>query len=118
MEFHQSYFDKNTCYQIFLSTEDEEIYCNISEWAKDHGINVIDNPSNIRFLFSSENADYLNIMSQRNIDFCDKQKNYLLSMMLLTKCNALISGKTSSSRFLPLMHEYDFISFFELGQYE
>ncbi|MGN0559348.1 MAG: hypothetical protein ACI4IS_07890 [Acutalibacteraceae bacterium] len=104
--------------QIFLSTEDERIFSIISEWAKENGITVLDNPSNIRFTYDEKTGSFLNeFMKTNGIDFCEKQKNYLINMLLLTRCDALVSGKTSASRFLPLLNDYKYQYFFELGQY-
>lgn len=98
---------------IYLATEDQEIYeCFQAEFG-DQLIGSMD--KKIR----CTKAEYLNTIYEENqIDIRTNSLEYVASIYILSKCNALIAGRTSGSVAAFIMSEgYEYFYFFNKGRY-
>lgn len=111
----QCVMQETNCDSIFLATEDRDIY----ECIKGHfGSSVI--------ALDTERVKYKegyllkDLYQKQNMDIYKRQLDYLMEMELLARCQCLIAGKTTGSRFLPVMKtdNYEYLFYWELGRYE
>ena len=99
---------------IYLATEDIEIEKKFQEAFGERLIVSKD------MKIGYEAQEYLSTyMEQEKIDFESNTREYLASMYILSKCNALIAGRTSGSIAAFLMSEgYEYHYFYNLGRYK
>lgn len=99
---------------VFCATEDAEIYHSLKKAL-----------GNRLFGLDTERVHYkkgyllCDLYKKQKMDIYRKQLNYLTEMELLSRCQGLIAGKTTGSRYLPVMKdgEYEYLYYWELGRY-
>lgn len=108
-EYHYEY--------VFCATEDAELYKGLKDAFEGKirlfGLDV----ERVRY---KEGYLLNDLYKKQKMDIFQRQLNYLTEMELLSRCQGLIAGKTTGSRFLPVMKsgEYEYLYFWELGRYE
>lgn len=107
-EYHYEY--------VFCATEDAEIYNSLKDAfgaEKLFGLEV----ERVKY---KEGYLLNDLYKKQKMDIFFRQLNYLTEMELLSRCQGLIAGKTTGSRFLPIMKdgEYEYLYYWELGRYE
>lgn len=114
LEKTNEYIEKYDIKNIFLVTEDIMIEKNIKKElkvpVKMYGENVIT---------SYNGSDYISNFISNQVAY-DNAVNYLIRMMLLSKCRYLISSITSATYFLMSLENVDYIDvyFFDIGKYK
>lgn len=100
--------------KIYLTSEDQEI-CN--RFKKEFG-NMLIVSSGEKIGESADN--YLTqIFEEKGIDIYNNSLDYLAAIYVLSKCNALIAGRTSGSIAAYIMSEgYEYSYFYNLGRYK
>lgn len=102
---------------IFCATEDAEIYRRLKKtFAGEINLFGLD-VERVRY---KEGYLLNDLYKKQSMDIFQRQLNYLTEMELLSRCQGLIAGKTTGSRFLPVMKEgeYEYLYYWELGRYE
>ena len=102
------------CKKIFLATEDAGILKGLK---KNLGDKLV--------YMDVERVDYYDgyqlsdLYEKQKIDLFQRQLDYLTEMEILARLPYLIAGKTTGSRFIPVMKEdnFKFVYFWELGRY-
>lgn len=108
---------KNNCQQIFLVTEDESILKSFKQSFRDKLIYI----EGKRYSKTGDNflSDYRN----QDPNFGDNDQiqiaeNYFLSIVMLSKCNCIVAGRTSGTVAAQIMsHGYEDEYYFSLGLY-
>ena len=108
----QEIMGRYRCEKVYLTTEDEQIY---SEFEKNFGDKLISMKVQRYKTVDRENInDVINKDKQKYIN----GKEYLISILLLAKCNCLVAGNaggTQGALLLTKGYEYKYI--FDLGVY-
>ena len=102
------------CEYVFCATEDESIYRKLKQNLGEKLIGL-DVPR-VRY----RNGYLLNdLYNRQKMDKYKRQLDYLTELELLSRCQCLIAGKTTGSRFLPIMKDgqYEYLFYWELGRY-
>ena len=98
---------------IFLATEDEEIY---RFFKKKFGERLLSNDT-IRYTKTKDNF-LSDINKEMKINAKQKGMEYLTTIVLLSKCNCLIAGRTSGSVSALLFSKgFEYTYFWNLGRY-
>lgn len=111
----QEVLDITKCDSIFLATEDQDIY--------NYLMKIFDGKI---MALATERVKYKegyllkDLYRTQNMNIYQRQLDYLTEMELLSRCQCLIAGKTTGSRFLPVMCQepYQYLFYWELGRYE
>lgn len=106
-EYHYEY--------IFCATEDAGIYNHLKNFFGDKLVGM-----DVERVHYKEGYLLNDLYQKQKMDIFQRQLNYLTEMELLSRCQGLIAGKTTGSRFLPVMKdgEYEYLFYWELGRYE
>ena len=102
------------CDKLFLATEDKNILQIFQESFGDYLL-TFDKPFKDYIVGKTEN----NIVTERENGYFLSGKEYLIEMMLLTKCNSLIASGGSGSNGVMFFAEKNFDNIYEfrLGSY-
>lgn len=102
------------CDFIFCATEDELIYRKLKQnfGEKLIGLDVPRVHYRDGYLLSD-------LYNRQKMNIYKRQLDYLTELDLLSRCQCLIAGKTTGSRFLPVMKDgqYEYLFYWELGRY-
>lgn len=106
--------EKFTCKRIFLATEDLDI---LKKLQKKYGEKLVymDVPR-VKYY---EGVQLSDLYKKQKMDLFQRQLDYLTEMEILARLPYLIAGKTTGSRFIPVMKEgrFDYLFYWELGIY-
>lgn len=106
--------DKYSCDQIFLGTEDKEIYIRFKER---YGEKVITNRKNYIEYHGEKSIGKL--VANDVEDAYREGMDYLVTIAILSKCNCFVGGHTSGTVGVILMNEkFDYQFIFDLGLYK
>lgn len=102
------------CDHIYLATEDQDI---LDTLIKQYGEKLIFN--DVPRVKYREGKLLYDLYVGQNNDIYQRQLNYLTDLEILSRLNYLIAGKTTGSRFIPIMkdRDFDYLYFWELGRY-
>lgn len=108
-EYHYKY--------VFCATEDAEIYSGLKD-AFERRVKLFG--LDVKRVKYKEGYLLNDLYKKQKMDIFQRQLDYLTEMELLSRCQGLIAGKTTGSRFLPVMKdgEYEYLYYWELGRYE
>ena len=111
----QCVMKETECDSIFLATEDRDIYEYIKGCFGDKVIAL--DAERVKY---KEGYLLKDLYQKQNMNIYKRQLDYLTEMELLARCQCLIAGKTTGSRFLPVMKKenYEYLLYWELGRYE
>lgn len=106
-EYHYEY--------VFCATEDAAIYNDLKAALGNRLFGM-----DVERVHYKEGYLLNDLYKKQKMDIYRRQLNYLTEMELLSRCQGLIAGKTTGSRFLPVMKdgEYEYLFYWELGRYE
>lgn len=106
--------DKFQCTKIFLATEDADILKHLKQ--KFGGRLVYMDVPRVNYYDGIQLSD---LYKKQKMDLFQRQLNYLTEMEILARLPYLIAGKTTGSRFIPVMKdgEFDYLFYWELGRY-
>lgn len=103
------------CDKLYLTTEDQQIF---EEFQQAFGDKLISLSSDRYQLKAGENINDV-IQEKREKSKCLNGKDYLLSILLLSKCNCLVAGNAGGTQGALLLTEgYEYKYIFNLGVYE
>lgn len=88
--------NKNGLDSVFLVTEDEKIYKKVKEYFEDK-LHIV---SFDKFISNYENRDFLsnsNSISELSNNSIERGTNYLIKILILSKCNSIVAGNTKGS---------------------
>lgn len=102
------------CDFIFCATEDELIYRKLKQYFGERLIGL--DVSRVRYRDGYLLSD---LYDRQKMNIYKRQLDYLTELELLSRCQCLIAGKTTGSRFLPVMKDgqYEYLFYWELGRY-
>lgn len=105
---------KYRCEFVFLATEDANIFLKLKEKLGSKLLSM-----DVERVHYKEGYLLKDLYSKQRMDVFQRQLDYLTEMELLARCECLIAGKTTGSRFLPVMKEgeYEYLFYWELGRY-
>lgn len=102
-----------SCEQIFLGTEDEDIY---NRFKEKYGERVITNRKKY-IEYHGENS-IGKLVTNNVVDAYQEGMDYLVTIVTLSKCNCFVGGHTSGTVGVILMNEkFDYQYIFDLGLY-
>lgn len=105
--------NEKKCNKIFLATEDENI---LNEFKSEFGNSLI--YINQKRFSNTENKYLSEIEFNRKNDSYLKGLEYLTSIVLLSRCNCFIAGRTSGTIGVMLMtNGFEYTYFWDLGRY-
>lgn len=108
----QEYLDKYNCKYVFVATEDEELCEKLNNVFGDRAI--IPNVSR----YKNTNNAYLKEIQEEQGNVIMNTRDYLASIVALSKCKILVSGRTSGSiGALVLAEGYQDVFIWNLGKY-
>lgn len=110
----QETVDKFQCTKIFLATEDADILKQLKQKFGEKLV-YMDVPR-VNYYDGIQLSD---LYKKQKMDLFQRQLNYLTEMEILARLPYLIAGKTTGSRFIPVMKdgEFDYLFYWELGRY-
>ena len=102
------------CDYVFCATEDELIYRELKQNLGEKLIGL-DVPR-VRYRGGYQLSD---LYHRQKMDIYKRQLDYLTELELLSRCQCLIAGKTTGSRFVPIMKDgrFEYLFYWELGRY-
>lgn len=110
----EKYMKKWNCTNIYLVTEDEEILRKMTEEFSEKMLRYDSK------IYKYSGSGYIGDAEgiQRENDKYERGKEYLCSVLLLTKCNCFIGGRTSGTVAMHVMSEgFEHEHFFDYGRY-
>lgn len=101
------------CNKVFLATEDSDI---AKVFFKEFGDQCVTNSQE----YVEYKEGYLSeIKSEKKDDIYTRGLNYLITILLLAKCNCIVAGRTSGTVGAALLSDgWEYSYFFDLGYYE
>ncbi len=102
------------CDYVFCATEDAVIYDRLQKKLGEKLVGL-----DVKRVKYKEGYLLNDLYIKQGMDLYKRQLDYLTEMELLSRCDCLIAGKTTGSRFLPVMKagEYEYLFYWELGRY-
>ena len=102
------------CKKIFLATEDLEILETLKE---KFGTRLV--YMDVPRVNYYEGVQLCDLYRKQKMNLFQRQLDYLTEMEILARLPYLIAGKTTGSRFIPVMKkgEFDYLYYWELGRY-
>lgn len=105
--------DKYKCNYIYLVTEDEKIFQQLKEL---YGEKIVSLNIKRYSTQGNQNINDVRAENEKSVNLPDKQ--YLLSILLLAKCNYLVAGNAGGSQGALLLNQnYEYRYIFDLGIY-
>lgn len=102
-----------TCDKLFLVTEDKNI---ANRFAEEFGDKCL---TNVKEYLDYEDGYLSEIDSEKKGDKFERGLEYLVNILLLSKCNCVVSGRTSGAVGAALFTDgWEYSYFFDLGRYE
>ena len=110
----QEIVEKYDCSKIFLATEDADILKQLKHKFGEKLV-YLDVPR-VNYYDGIQLSD---LYKKQKMDLFRRQLNYLTEMEVLARLPYLIAGKTTGSRFIPVMKagKFEYLFFWELGRY-
>lgn len=101
------------CNKLFLATEDKDI---ADIFAKEFGDKCVTNTQE----YVEYKDGYLSeIKAEKKNDIYNRGLNYLITILILAKCNCIVAGRTSGTVGAALLTDgWEYSYFFDLGYYE